>query len=134
LYTNTFAYARAVAYIIYMNRLSIDERAQILAALVEGNSIRSTCRMLGREKRTVKRLLSNTRGIWQDLVELGMLGLILDDAIERVHRCYRESSQGGLRNHRGIQRVLPKSGKAGRERARARSEAIGGADAAGFAE
>jgi len=40
-----------------MNRLSIDERAQILAALVEGNSIRSTCRMLGREKRTVTRLL-----------------------------------------------------------------------------
>jgi IS1 family transposase len=40
-----------------MNRLSIDERAQILAALVEGNSIRSVCRMLGREKRTVTRLL-----------------------------------------------------------------------------
>ena len=40
-----------------MNRLSLDERAQILAALVEGNSIRSVCRMLGREKRTVTRLL-----------------------------------------------------------------------------
>jgi len=51
------AYARAFAYTIYMNRLSIDERAQILAALVEGNSIRSVCRMLGREKRTVTRLL-----------------------------------------------------------------------------
>ena len=38
-----------------MNRLSINERAQILAALVEGNSIRSVCRMLGREKRTVTR-------------------------------------------------------------------------------
>ena len=50
-------YARAVAYNQDMNRLSIDERAQILAALVEGNSIRSVCRMLGREKRTVTRLL-----------------------------------------------------------------------------
>jgi IS1 family transposase len=43
--------------VVSMNRLSIDERAQILAALVEGNSIRSVCRMLGREKRTVTRLL-----------------------------------------------------------------------------
>jgi hypothetical protein len=42
-----------------MNRLSIDERAQILAALVEGNSIRSVCRMLNREKRTVTRLLAD---------------------------------------------------------------------------
>jgi IS1 family transposase len=37
--------------------LSIEERARILAALVEGNSVLSTCRMLGVAKRTVTRLL-----------------------------------------------------------------------------
>jgi IS1 family transposase len=40
-----------------MNRLTIEERARILSALVEGNSIRSVCRMLGVAKRTVTRLL-----------------------------------------------------------------------------
>jgi IS1 family transposase len=40
-----------------MNQLSIKERARILSALVEGNSIRSVCRMLGVAKRTVTRLL-----------------------------------------------------------------------------
>ncbi|MGA2737549.1 MAG: DDE-type integrase/transposase/recombinase [Bryobacteraceae bacterium] len=40
-----------------MNQLSIGERARILSALVEGNSIRSVCRMLGVAKRTVTRLL-----------------------------------------------------------------------------
>jgi transposase len=40
-----------------MNQLSIEERARILSALVEGNSIRSVCRMLGVAKRTVTRLL-----------------------------------------------------------------------------
>ena len=40
-----------------MNRLSPQKRAQILTALVEGNSIRSTCRMIGAAKSTVLRLL-----------------------------------------------------------------------------
>ncbi len=40
-----------------MNRLSDERRAQILTALVEGNSIRSTCRMTGAAKATVLRLL-----------------------------------------------------------------------------
>jgi IS1 family transposase len=40
-----------------MNQLSTEERARILSALVEGNSIRSVCRMLGVAKRTVTRLL-----------------------------------------------------------------------------
>ncbi len=33
-----------------MNRLSTKQRAQIVAALVEGNSIRATCRMTGTAK------------------------------------------------------------------------------------
>ncbi len=40
-----------------MNRLSIERRVQIVSALVEGNSIRSTCRMTGAAKGTVLKLL-----------------------------------------------------------------------------
>jgi ubiquitin C-terminal hydrolase len=62
-----------------MNRLSIDERAQILAALVEGNSIRSVCRMLGREKRTVTRLL----------VDVGTACYRYQDRVLRNLKCQR---------------------------------------------
>jgi IS1 family transposase len=40
-----------------MNRLSRTERTKIIAALVEGNSVRATCRMTGAAKGTVLRLL-----------------------------------------------------------------------------
>ncbi len=42
-----------------MNRLSTKRRTTILAALVEGNSIRATCRMTGTAKGTVIRLLES---------------------------------------------------------------------------
>lgn len=42
-----------------MNRLSIEERSKILACLVEGNSIRATCRMTGAAKGTVVKLLAD---------------------------------------------------------------------------
>lgn len=40
-----------------MNKLSIKRQAQVVSALVEGNSIRATCRMTGTAKGTVIRLL-----------------------------------------------------------------------------
>jgi IS1 family transposase len=40
-----------------MNRLSTDKRAQIVAALVEGNSIRGTCRLTGACKDAVLKLV-----------------------------------------------------------------------------
>src|SRR5438128_6089798 len=42
---------------INMNRLSIKKRNQVIACLVEGNSIRATCRMTGVAKNTVVKLL-----------------------------------------------------------------------------
>lgn len=44
-------------YVSPMNKLSNSRRAQILRALVEGNSIRATCRMTGAAKGTVLKLL-----------------------------------------------------------------------------
>ena len=41
-----------------MNKLSTERRTAIVAALVEGNSIRSTCRMTGVAKGTVLKLLA----------------------------------------------------------------------------
>jgi IS1 family transposase len=40
-----------------MNKLSLTKRTQIVACLVEGNSIRATCRMTGAAKGTVLKLL-----------------------------------------------------------------------------
>lgn len=42
-----------------MNRLGIQERAKIIGCLVEGNSIRATCRMTGAAKGTVIKLLAD---------------------------------------------------------------------------
>jgi hypothetical protein len=40
-----------------VNKLSIQSRARVVSALVEGNSVRATVRMTGVAKRTVSRLL-----------------------------------------------------------------------------
>lgn len=56
-----------------MNKLSPAKRAQILAALIEGNSIASTCRMTGAAKMTVLSLLR----------EVGEACLRFHDAIVR---------------------------------------------------
>jgi DNA-directed RNA polymerase specialized sigma24 family protein len=44
-------------YNINMNKLSIEKRTQVIKALVEGNSIRATCRIADTAKGTVIRLL-----------------------------------------------------------------------------
>jgi len=46
-------------YIIGMNRLSKEKQAQVISALVEGNSIRATCRITGVAKGTVLKLLAD---------------------------------------------------------------------------
>lgn len=51
---------------ISMNRLSSDKRKQIVAALVEGNSIRATCRMTGAAKNTVVKLLRELGQVYLD--------------------------------------------------------------------
>ena len=42
-----------------MNRLTVERRAQVIGALVEGNSIRATCRLTDTAKGTVTRLLTS---------------------------------------------------------------------------
>src|SRR5437588_4475059 len=42
---------------VSMNRLTTERRAQVIGALVEGNSIRATVRMTGAAKNTVTKLL-----------------------------------------------------------------------------
>jgi len=42
-----------------MNKLGVAERAKIIAALVEGNSVRATCRMTGAAKGTVLKLVAD---------------------------------------------------------------------------
>lgn len=43
---------------VNMNRLSAERRAHVISALVEGNSVRATCRITGTAKGTVLRLLA----------------------------------------------------------------------------
>ena len=49
----------AQAYIRDMNKLSIAKRTAVVAALVEGNSVRATARMTGVSKPTILKLLAD---------------------------------------------------------------------------
>jgi IS1 family transposase len=62
-----------------MNTLSTHRRTQIVAALVEGNSIRATCRMTGAAKNTVVKLL----------VDLGTACEAYQDRVMRNLPCQR---------------------------------------------
>jgi hypothetical protein len=64
---------------VSMNRLSTKQRARIVACLVEGNSIRSTCRLTGASKNTVTKLL----------VDLGRACSEYQDAVLRDLPCQR---------------------------------------------
>jgi len=62
-----------------MNKLSSQRRALIVRALVEGNSIRATCRMTGAAKNTVVKLL----------VDLGTACEAYQDEVMRDLPCRR---------------------------------------------
>jgi hypothetical protein len=64
---------------VSMNKLSAARRAQVVRALVEGNSIRSTVRMTGAAKNTVVRLL----------VDLGTACVNYQDAVMHDLPCER---------------------------------------------
>ena len=74
----------AQAYNVSMNKLSTSKRAQVVAALVEGCSIRSTVRMTGVAKNTVAKLLVDLGRVCsefqdQTLRNLGCKRLQLDE-------------------------------------------------------
>ena len=58
-----------------MNKLSRAKRTQIIAALVEGSSIRSTCRMTGAAKGTVLKLLADVGQVCADYHDENVRGL-----------------------------------------------------------
>jgi IS1 family transposase len=62
-----------------MNRLSSEKRAAVVAALVEGNSIRATVRMTGVAKNTVTKLLT----------DLGIVCSVYQDRVMRDLPCER---------------------------------------------
>src|ERR1700684_32733 len=64
---------------ISMNRLSAEKRAQVIACLVEGNSIRATVRMTGVAKNTVTKLL----------VDMGTVCSVMQDRAMRDLTCER---------------------------------------------
>ena len=61
-----------------MNRLDIATRRQIVAALVEGNSIRATCRMTGAAKGTVLKLLADLGEACDEYQDRAIRGLRVD--------------------------------------------------------
>ena len=58
-----------------MNRLSTERRAQVIGALVEGNSIRATVRMTGAAKNTISKLLLDVGAAASDYMDGTMLDL-----------------------------------------------------------
>src|SRR5438309_5149474 len=64
-----------------MNRLRTAARAAIVSTLVEGNSLRATCRMTGRDKGTVSALLADL-GAACDIFQSGTLRDLTSRRIE----------------------------------------------------
>jgi hypothetical protein len=53
-----------------MNKLNVEEKTRILGSLVEGNSIRATCRMTGHSKGAVLKLLAEVGQACADFHDL----------------------------------------------------------------
>ena len=60
-----------------MNRLSKDKQIQVIAALVEGNSIRSVERMTGAHRDTITRLMVRVGGTCYEMMNASLRGLQL---------------------------------------------------------
>ena len=60
---------------VNMNRLSPEKRSSVIAALVEGNSIRATVRMTGVAKNTVTKLLTDMGVVCSALMDREMRDL-----------------------------------------------------------
>src|ERR1039457_418257 len=58
-----------------MNKLDTEKRAQIVAALVEGCSIRSTVRMTGASKNTIAKLLVELGAACSEYLDKNLVGL-----------------------------------------------------------
>lgn len=58
-----------------VNRLSTEKRAQVISCLVEGNSVRSTCRITGRSKGAVLRFISEMGQVCSDYQDKVLRGL-----------------------------------------------------------
>lgn len=61
--------------LISMNTLTVERRAAIVRALVEGNSIRATCRLTGAAKATVLKLLVEVGAFCSDYQNLALRNL-----------------------------------------------------------
>jgi IS1 family transposase len=81
-----------------MNRLNVADRTRIVSALVEGNSIRATCRMTGAAKGTVLKLLSELGTACETYHDKHVVGLnskrIQCDEIWSF--CYAKEKNAGL--------------------------------------
>jgi len=64
--------------LVSMNRLDTETRTRIVACLVEGNSVRATCRMTGAAKGTVLKLLSDLGEACDDYQDKAIQGLEID--------------------------------------------------------
>src|ERR1700730_2862809 len=58
-----------------MNKLSTEKRSQVVAALVEGNSIRATVRMTGVSKNTIAKLLLELGAACADYLDKALVNL-----------------------------------------------------------
>jgi len=61
--------------LVSMNKLSSEERARIVSALVEGNSLRATARMTGAARMTVEKLLRELGTACAEYADLSLRGI-----------------------------------------------------------